>query len=387
LAIAGLAFLWLWCPRLSRIFVLRWGLAFSLALAAPHAIAEPKDDAARALQKEAMDGHYLGTEFKAAEQKLQKALKTCGKKGCSQPLLAELHRDLAVVYIAGLKKKDKGKKEMQAAIKADPDLQLNPDFSTPDVEKVYKAAGGAKSEPEPEPEADEQVTLEEEPAVAPPPEAAPDAAGAKNWLSLSFQQDMLIYGATTGVCSGGNQYQCFLGNESFTGEIYEGAGNQLQSGVGFATRRILVGYDRRFGENITLGARLGFAFGGSPKATTPNATEFLPLHAELRASYWLGDKPFAGDGLRPYLGLAGGIAEVDGHVVVEYFASQQGATDGNKGKLDAWRKTGNTMVALHAGAAYAFTPDHALLIELRLLQMLGATATGLAFNLGYTFGL
>jgi hypothetical protein len=387
MAIAGLELLWLWCPRLSRSSVLRWGFALSLALAAPHALAEPKDDAARSLQKEAMDGDYLGTQFKDAEQKLQKALKTCGKKGCSKSLLAELHRDLAVVYIAGLKKKDKGKKEMQAAVKVDPELQLSPDFTTPDVQKAYEAAGGVPAKPEPEPEPDDEVTLEEEAPTAPPPEEAPDAGGAKNWFSLSFQQDMLLYGETTEVCSGGNQYHCFLQGESYTGDIYDGAGNQLQSGLGFATRRILVGYDRRFGENITLGARLGFAFNGSPKATTPDATAFLPLHAELRVSYWLGDKPLASDGLRPYLGLAAGIAEVDGHVPVEYFIDAQGATNGNKGTLDAWRKTGNTMLALHAGAAYAIKPQHALHLELRLLQMLGSTATGLAFNLGYTLGL
>jgi len=387
LAIARLARLWLWCPRLSRTFVLGRGILLSLALAAPYAAAEPKDDSARALHKEAMDGDYLGTQFKAAEQKLQKALKTCGKKGCSKLVLAELHRDLAIVYIAGLKKKDKGKKEMQAALEADPELQLNPDFTTPEVEKAFKAAGGTVKEPEPEPEPDSQVTLEEEPSTAPPPEPEDDAGGAKNWLSLSFQQDLLIYGATTKVCSGDNQYQCFLQGASYTGSIYEGSGNQLQSGVGFATRRLLLGYDRRFGENLTLGARVGFAFNGSPKATTPNAEAFLPLHAELRASYWFGSKPFTEAGLRPYAGLAAGIAEVDGHVAVEYFVDEAGFQANRKGKLDAWRKTGNTMVALHLGAAYAITPEHALLLELRVLQMLGATATGIALNLGYTLGL
>jgi hypothetical protein len=371
---------------LSRTFVLGWGVLLALAVAAPPARAEPKDDAARALQKEAMDGDYLGTQFKAAEQKLQKALKTCGKKGCSKAVLAELHRDLAIVYIAGLKKKDKGKKEMQAAIKADPELKLNSDFTTPEVEKAFKASGGVTKEPEPEPASDE-VSLEEEPTVAPPPQEEVDVGGAKNWLSLSFQQELLFYGATTEVCSGGNQYQCFLQGKSYSAPIYAGSGNQLQAGAGFATRRLLVGYERRMGENITLGARLGFAFNGSPEATTPGASAFLPLHAELRASYWLGDKPFAVAGLRPYLGLAAGIAEVDGHVTVEYFVDEAGFQANRKGKLDAWRKTGNTMLALHAGVAYAITPEHALLFELRLLQMLGATATAAALNVGYGLGL
>jgi len=68
---------------------------------AASAVAEPKDNEARALAKQAMQGDYLGTDFKAAEQKLQKALKACGKKACSAPVRAELHLDLPLVTIEG----------------------------------------------------------------------------------------------------------------------------------------------------------------------------------------------------------------------------------------------------------------------------------------------
>jgi hypothetical protein len=388
--IARVAFPWLSCATLSRSFVLRAGICLAVASSSTQALAEPKDDAARALQREAMDGDYLGTQFKAAEKNLQKALKTCGKKGCSKMVLAELHRDLAVVYIAGLKTKNKGKKAMQAALQADPAVQLNPDFTTPEVQKVYEAAGGAMSEPEPEAEPEPEVTLEEEEPSA--PDEAPDEGGTRNWFSLSFQQDLLSYSATDNVCSsalrrGAEQYQCFLQGSSYEGEIFEGSGNQLQGGVGLATKRLLLGYDRLFGENITLGARLGFAFGGSPKATTANAAAFLPLHAELRGSYWFGDKPMAEGGLRGYAGAAAALGEVDGHVTVEYFEHQSGYDQNNKGKLDAWRKTGNTILALHAGLAYGIGTEHALHLELRVLQMLGASALGGALNVGYAFGL
>ncbi len=362
--------------------------AFAALLAAVPALAEPKDGDARELSKQAMDGDYLATHFKEAEQKLQKALKGCVKKQCSPAVQAELHRDLAVVYIAGLKKKDKGKKEMQAAIKADPTVQLNPDYTTPEVEKVYLAAGGVKQA-----EPDQAVDLEEEEDKAPPaladdePEDSSADATSKNWLSISFQQDFLSYGETTGVCNGAAQYQCFLQGESYSAPIYEGSGNQLQAGFGLATRRVLVGYERLFGENITLGARLGFAFGGSPKATTGEGSAFLPLHAELRGSYWLGDKPFAREGVRPFVGLAAGVGEIDGHVTVEYFVDEAGYRADARGKLDAWRKTGNTMLGMHVGAAYALSKDHALVLELRLLQMLGASAFGGALNIGYELGL
>lgn len=371
---------------LSRQAITSVTLVASLLTCSISAHAEPKDDEAAALAKRAMQGDYLGTDFKAAEQKLQKALKACGKKGCSAAVRAELHLDLAIVYLAGLKKKDKGKKEMQAALAADAGVQLDPDFTTPEVEKAFVAAGGIKPEPPaspPEAEPDEQ----DAPPPKPVAEESTDAGQVKNWLSAAFQLDFLAYSQTSDVCSGADQYQCFLQGQSYTGPIYAGSGNQLQGGIGVATKRVLVGYERLLGDNVTLGARLGFAFGGSPKATTGSGSAFLPLHAELRGSYWFGNTPFASGGLRGYAGLAGGVAEVDGHVTVEYYADAVGYQQNAKGKLDAWRKTGNAFAGAHVGLAYGMGSQQQLLLELRLLQMLGAGATGGALSLGYGFGL
>jgi hypothetical protein len=303
---------------------------------------------------------------------------------------ARLHLDLAIVYVAGLKKTAEGKKHIQAAIAADASVELNPDFSTPEVEKMFVAAGG---EPVKKAAAPEQNDDQDQPKEAPAP--APEAGGSDkgsllNWLSLSFQQDFLTYKQTTGVCSGATQYQCFLAGQSFKNPpdpIFPGSGDQLQGGVGLATKRVLLGYDRVLGENITLGARLGFAFGGSPKATRGDGTALLPFHAEARGSYWFGDAPFAKEGLRGYVGLAAGLGEVDGHVTVEYYADQAGHDANAKGKLDAWRKTGPGFVGLHGGLAYAFTKQQQLFLELRLLQMLGESAFGGAVSVGYGFGL
>jgi hypothetical protein len=331
-----------------------------------------------------MDGDYLGTQFNAAEQKLQKALRACGKSGCSASVLAELHLDLAVVHFAD-KKKDKAKKEVRAALAADPAVQLNPDFSTPELEKAFSDAGGVTQAAEPEPTEPAESEPEEEPKAAPPVADESGAGGPQNWLSLAFQQDLLSYKETTGVCTGAAQYQCFLQGQQYGGDIYRGSGNQLQGGVGLATKRILLGYERVLGENLTVGAKLGFAFGGSPKA--PGGSAFLPLHAEARGSYWFGHAPFASAGLRGYAGLALGVGEVDGRVTVEYFVNEQGYQTGAKGKLDAWRKTGKGFAGLHAGVAYAFAEEQQLFLELRLLQLLGATALGGAVNIGYAFGL
>jgi hypothetical protein len=208
-----------------------------------------------------------------------------------------------------------------------------------------------------------------------------------NWLSISFQQDLLSYKDTTGVCTGAAQYQCFLEGKSYGDPIYRGSGDQLGGGVGFATKRVLVGYERVLAENITLGAKLGFAFGGSPKATTGQGSAFVPFHAEVRGSYWFGKSPFATDGLRGYAGVAAGLMEIDGHVTVDFYQDAAGFNARSKGKLDAWRKTGNGFAGLHAGVAYGFSKQHQLFLELRVLQMLGATALGGALNIGYAYGL
>lgn len=348
------------------------------------ASAQSKDAAATELAKEAMQGDYAGTQFKKAEQKLKKALKQCGRN-CSASVQAELHRDLAVVYLAGLKKKREGKQQMQAAIKADPDVQLDPDFTTPEVEKAFVAAGGVvRKEPEPEPEPEPEETA---PAEPPPPEPEPDSGTRKNWLSLSFQQDLLVYKETTGVCTGAAQYQCFLHGDLYEGSVYGGSGNQLKGGVGLATRRLLLGYERLVTENITLGVKLGFAFSGRPTAKKGDSSSFFPVHAELRGSYWFGDAPLSSTGLRGYVGAAAGMAEVDGRVSVEYFKDEAGYQTGKVGKLDAWRKTGKVMLGLHGGFGYAFAPEHAVLLELRLVQMLGDSAFGGAIGAGYTLGL
>ena len=391
---------------MSRIFQSVGRFALATTLVASSAVAEPNDGEATSLAKQAMDTDYLGTQFDAAEQKLQKALDVCEKGECSAKVEAQLHLQLGVVYIAGLKKPDKGRKEMQAAVAADGAVKLSSDYSTPEVDRAFEAAGGVPSDEEEEEDAPPRSKAkprerDEDDDDAPARKAtaddddgpparneAGDSDAPRNWISAAFQQDILSFQDTTGVCTGAAQYQCFLQGKSNEDPVYRGAGNQLKGGIGFGTKRVLIGYDRVLGENITLGAKLGFAFGGSPKATTGSGTAFLPLHAELRASYWFGRAPFASDGLRGYAGAAFGVGEVDAHVTVEYFAADaNGNNTGAKGKLDAWRKTGNTIAGLHAGLAYGFSKQHQLFLELRVLQMLGATAIGGALNVGYAYGL
>src|SRR6478735_3036154 len=119
------------------------GLLLACTLIVPNvALAASKDKAARQLQEQAMQTDYAETNFKKAEQKLKKAITQCGSAGCSNQVVGELHRDLATVYIAGLKQSAKGKTELKHALHANPDLQLDEDFATPELRKIFKELGG-----------------------------------------------------------------------------------------------------------------------------------------------------------------------------------------------------------------------------------------------------
>lgn len=366
------------------------GLVLGLTLAPSVALAANKDKAARQLQTEAMQTDYAETNFKKSEQKLKKAIAQCGAANCSNQVVGELHRDLATVYIAGLKQNSKGKAELKHALKADPELQLNEDFATPELRKLFKELGGHEPKPEveekpaKEKEKDEScdsesgTCLEEEPAKS---ESAP-GKGAKNWLSLHFEQDLPLFSAQDQVCGSGTSpdaknYSCFQNGAPFNGTIAPGTGNHVSGGIGRGTVRLLLGFERVLSSNISLGVRLGYAFGGRP----PGADKFSPLHLELRANYWFGSAPFEGSGVRPYVSLSGGMAEVDGKVSVEYY-------DQNNAKktVDAWRKMGKGFAGLAFGVMVPFAGNNGIVPELRAMQMFGASGTVFDLSIGYARG-
>jgi hypothetical protein len=218
----------------------------------------------------------------------------------------------------------------------------------------------------------------------------PDTGPAKkNWVSLGVQQDFLIFSAATGVCDGSNDYQCFFENpDSFYEPIpYDDApqsGNEVEGGFTRATMRVLLGYDRLFTDNLTLGGRVGYAFGGGPEAE--NDKPFLPFHAEARATFYFGSKPLTRKGLRGFVHLSGGMAEIDGKVLVTVYTTQADYAADRRTKLNAWRKTGTGFAALGGGVMYAISPGSGLYLDMRLMQMFGVSGTAFAPQLGYAQG-
>jgi hypothetical protein len=381
-----------------------------MSLATGPAAAEPKDAAAKRIAGSAISEDYISGKFAAARRKLDKAIKTCGRSECSGKVLAGLYRDLGVVYLGGLNKPPQGKEALARAVQADPSVQLDPDLSTPEIVAAFKEVGGQvsgaksgktkaqapdssqppsqSSKPKSRRHAveSENVELDEESAsdepsdsVAPAEESRDEGDAHKNWFSLSVQQDFFMHPDSPKVCYGPD-YTCFgPGGVEFSGHIDEGSGNRASGGIGIATTRVLLGYDRLFLERILAGARLGLALGGAPASSV--AGKFLPLHLELRGAYFFGENPFARTGLRPYVGLAAGIAEVDAHVAVDYF------DNGRRGVLDAWRKTGKAFAALNLGTQIALSKASAITLEARLQLMLGTSGIAPAVAIGYAHGL
>jgi hypothetical protein len=215
--------------------------------------------------------------------------------------------------------------------------------------------------------------------------------GKKSWISLSVQQDLMIFPAGAGICSGNNAYRCFFaGGREYFGRPDSGPndGNAISStGFAPATTRVLAGFDYLIKPWLSLGARAGWAFNGAPSG-------FKPFHVEARGAWWIL-KRSAKPGFRPYVVLSGGVAEVDGRLSVNIKQSALQACADPTGKcpafkssaVDAWRAGGLAFVSLGVGAMYQFRPRWGVYVELKMAEMFPTTSLTGAAQLGASMGL
>lgn len=206
-------------------------------------------------------------------------------------------------------------------------------------------------------------------AVKPP---EPAAKGFQNWVTWTFQPDVSFFSGE-GVCILANQtadnYTCIREDGSrYTGTPTANVANNVNSGFTFSTVRIALSYERVFLDNFTGGLRLGFGlFGGQENVS------FFPLHIEARGAYWLGKKPFESKGVRPFIMVSGGAAQLNSPVEVQVL--EDGVTcganpadindecsissnlEGSKEKrlqyLDAYKQAGYGFASLGGGVALA----------------------------------
>jgi hypothetical protein len=184
----------------------------------------------------------------------------------------------------------------------------------------------------------------------------------------------------------------------------------LDDGPKFATTRVLLSYDYAIEPRVSVGTRLGYAFGGGPPAgqapdddnppTDPNlipahtrgrgGEAFLPLHAELRASYWF--LPLTNRTFRAYAGAGFGVAQVDSkhetavHDCAETLDPSWNPADGtfddcmsltddfNRAAisgttLDAWKKMGRGFVSTNVGATLSVKGELSIVLNVNAMYM------------------
>ncbi|MEZ4228957.1 MAG: hypothetical protein R3B89_07330 [Polyangiaceae bacterium] len=128
--------------RSSKTWRLPWVaclVALASLLLTVSAWAGPKERA-EDLMRDAMDQDYLATNFKAAEAKLQTALKVCEGDKCPKDVEARIHHHLGVVYAGGMNRHAEAVEQFKQMLKLSPEMALDGNFATDTVQKAYDEA-------------------------------------------------------------------------------------------------------------------------------------------------------------------------------------------------------------------------------------------------------
>jgi hypothetical protein len=431
-----------------QIFPVVFSVALCGAFLSRQALAAAQDAEAQELADQAIFTDYLQLDFKAAEKKLRQAIALCEKGSCSPTVQAQVYRDLAVIYITGMKRSDDGRKLLVKALRLDRRVALDADLTTPDLIRVFEEAQKEVAK-QPEDEEEEEAAAEPKKATVAPPaptserktklkrtpapepeesappagsmdesgsadcppdfpgcEAIPDKTsesddddeggdlGIVNWLSAGLQQDFLMFSGEAGVCGTERpaELSCFRAGDRFrdpTVEFTAGDGGEVAGGFRPATTRLLIGYERVLFQSISIGLRLGYAIGGGP--AEPNGAAFVPFHAELRGSYWFA--PLETGRVRPYVAVGGGLAQIDSSVITEVvdrgpmgqiLVDEDGQPRASR--VTVWKKTGTTFASLGGGAMYPLSDHGGITAELKGMLLFPSSGMSVSLQAGYSHG-
>jgi hypothetical protein len=188
---------------------------------------------------------------------------------------------------------------------------------------------------------------------------AKDDGARKNWFSLTFSPDFPMvsgenicgfkdaYGGGTPSEAYDSSFICAASPDSekpprYLGQPTLGQGNNVNFGFGLSTMRLMLGYDRVLVAGLSAGARVGFAFNG----TNLEFASFIPVHAEGRLSYTIGENAFTTAVVRPWVFLNGGLAQIDTGVNVDVLEDGEacGADDPGDAKSDCTLETADGTV-------------------------------------------
>lgn len=106
--------------------------------------AAPLDKAANKKIDEAINVHYLGTDFDKAVAVLEGTVEACGAK-CSDSVLARAYMYMGIVKGAGLGDNAGAEEAFATALSLDPEVKLDKDLATDELVESFESAGGDAS--------------------------------------------------------------------------------------------------------------------------------------------------------------------------------------------------------------------------------------------------
>lgn len=214
----------------------------------------------------------------------------------------------------------------------------------------------------------------------------------KNWFGADIAQSLGAF-AARGACSVSSQegsgYACFRARD---GAVYTGRPiySNEPLALGRTATRVRLSFDRLLFYQSSLGIRLGYAVAGEGP-TLPGGAGFVPYSAEVVARYWFGKDPFAQKGWRAFVTLAAGFAEFDIEADVETREDplafyRQGGNELEQ-TLHVWKRAGDALVSVGAGAMYPVSEAFAVTGEVSLGQAFPYAATVATGSAGIQLGL
>jgi hypothetical protein len=222
-----------------------------------------------------------------------------------------------------------------------------------------------------------------------------------DWFGLHFGADFASIPGSNDACEpDGGEFACFDGNEAYDGTPYPGNGGTVPSGFHSGTMRVMFSYDRFLLDNISLGARFGFAFSGAPDG-------FFPLHFEARGAYYFGNVTQGRSRFIPYVALGFGLAQVDSKVPVQMVDCLPDAIDACQAAdqvdeqlinpdsgaarlrtLDAYKSLGTVFANISPGLMVALSRELSAVANVGVLLMTDEqNSTSLVINLQPTVGV
>src|SRR5262249_54987386 len=110
----------------------------------------------RRLNRRAMAA-YDALDFDSAKKTLLDAVALLRSNGLdATPQAARTYLNLGIVYVAGLKDQERGLEQFATALRLDPNLKLDPELASPELEQAFQSAeaemAARRSRPAPPPE-------------------------------------------------------------------------------------------------------------------------------------------------------------------------------------------------------------------------------------------